>query len=327
MDRQFWKNKSVFITGYEGFLGSNLTKVLIGYGARIIGIDKVKDRPISVLNGNLRKNIICIKGNVSNLKTVRNVINKYGPQIIFHLAAEAIVNRANENPILTFESNIEGTWNILEASRDKKFIEAIVVASSDKAYGSQKKSLPYRETTPLRGEHPYDVSKSCADLICYTYWHTYRVPVCITRCGNIYGPGDFNFSRVVPDAIRCAIHDKKFIIRSDGRFTRDYVYVEDICNGYIMLAEKLKKLKLQGEAFNFSDENPVAVIDVVKKIYKLIGKNPNYKILNKAEYEIRHQYLDATKVKRFLSWKSKYDLDSGLMKTINWYGKFLRGYK
>ncbi len=321
----YWRTKRVLITGHEGFVGSWLAKVLLEKGAYIVGIDKVENRRLSVLEG-LRGRITCIKGNISNLRLVKALIDKYKPRIIFHLAAEAIVDKANKNPLRTFRSNIEGTWNILEASRDKQFIEGIIVASSDKAYGSHEK-LPYREDAALKGNHPYDVSKSCTDLICHTYWNTYKVPVCVTRCGNIYGPGDFNFSRVVPDAIRCAINDKQFIIRSDGRFTRDYVYVEDIVNGYIMLAEKLKKLKLQGEAFNFSDENPVAVIDVVKKIYRLIDKKPNYKILNKAEYEIRHQYLDATKVKRFLSWKSKYDLDSGLMKTINWYGKFLRGYK
>jgi CDP-glucose 4,6-dehydratase len=319
MRNKYWRNKRVLITGHEGFLGSNLAKALLGYGADIIGIDKVKDRPDSVLT-DLRSRMKCVKGNISNLALVKKLISKYKPQIIFHIAAEAIVGEANKNPVRAFESNIEGTWNILEVSRDKKFIKAIVAASSDKAYGSHK-VLPYREDAPLKGSHPYDVSKSCADLICYTYWNTYKVPVCVTRCGNIFGPGDFNYSRLVPDAIRCALNARQFVIRSDGKFTRDYVYVEDIVNGYITLAEKMKKLKLYGEAFNFSNEDPITVIDVVKKIYSLIGKQPNYKILNQARYEIRHQYLCSTKARRILGWRPDYTLEKGLEKTIEWYRK------
>ncbi|MDP2923373.1 MAG: GDP-mannose 4,6-dehydratase [Candidatus Omnitrophota bacterium] len=318
MDKRFWKNKKALVTGYEGFLGSNLTKNLISYSAKIIGLDQVKNRPISVLNSSLRKDIICIKGNVGDLKIVRNVINKYKPQIIFHLAAEAIVNRANKNPILTFESNIKGTWNILEASRDKKFIEAIVVASSDKAYGSHK-ILPYEEDAPLKGDHPYDVSKSCADLISYAYYHTYNLPVAITRCGNVYGPGDFNFSRIIPDAVKCALSNKTFFIRSDGKFTRDYIYIDDIADGYILLAEKLQKNKLAGEAFNFSNEKPITVIELAKRIYQLVRLKPNYRILNQAKYEIRNQYLASAKARKILGWKPKYNLEEGLNKTIEWY--------
>jgi CDP-glucose 4,6-dehydratase len=317
MNKDFWKGKRVLITGYEGFLGSNLTKVLIDCGAYIAGVDIIKNKPLSVLDG-FRKDIVCIKGNINNLKFVKNIINKYKPQVIFHLAAEAIVGECNKNPVKAFKSNIEGTWNILEALRAKKFVEAIVVASSDKAYGSHK-TLPYKEGAALKGNHPYDVSKSCADLICYTYWNTYRAPVCVTRCGNIYGPGDLNYSRVVPDAIRCSLKNMQFKIRSDGKFTRDYVYVEDIVNGYITLAEKMKKLKLCGEAFNFSDENPITVMELVKKIYRLENKNPDYKVLNKARYEIKHQYLCSRKARRILGWGPKYTLEKGLKKSIDWY--------
>ncbi|MDO8603535.1 MAG: GDP-mannose 4,6-dehydratase [Candidatus Omnitrophota bacterium] len=321
MTNKYWKNKKVLVTGFEGFLGSNLTKTLLDCGADIIGIDKVKNRPDSLLTG-LRSRIVCVKGDISNLGLVKSLIDKYKPQVIFHLAAEAIVGEANKKPVITFKSNIEGTWNILEASRDKKFIEAIVAASSDKAYGSHK-VLPYKEDASLKGNHPYDVSKSCADLICYTYWNTYKVPVCVTRCGNIFGPGDTNFSRLIPDAMRCALSDKQFIIRSDGKFTRDYVYVEDIVNGYITLAEKMKKLKLCGEAFNFSDENPITVIEMVKKIYDLIGGKPDYKILNQARYEIKHQYLCSAKARRVLGWAPGYTLEEGLKKAIDWYSKRL----
>jgi len=319
MKNKYWKNKKVLVTGHEGFLGSNLTKTLFDYGADIIGIDKVKNKQGAVLGG-LRGRMTCIKGDISDLKLIKRIINKYSPRIIFHIAAEAIVGECNKDPIKAFKSNIEGTYNILEASRDKKFIEAIVVASSDKAYGSHK-ILPYKENAALKGVHPYDASKSCADLICYTYWNTYKVPVCVTRCGNIYGPGDFNFSRVAPDAIRCALKGKRFTIRSDGKFTRDYVYVEDIVSGYIALAEKMKKLKLYGEAFNFSDENPLMVTEMVKKIYNLTGKKPDYKILNQAKYEIKHQYLCSAKARKILDWKPVYTLDEGLTKTIEWYEK------
>jgi CDP-glucose 4,6-dehydratase len=319
MSTAFWKNKKVLITGHEGFLGSNITKTLVDYGTDIVGIDKIKNRPDSVLAG-LRSRMTCIKGDISSFRLVKNLIDKYRPCVIFHLAAEAIVGEANRNPLKTFRSNIEGTWNILEASRGKKFIKAIVAASSDKAYGSHK-ILPYRENAPLKGSHPYDVSKSCADLICYAYWNTYKTPVCVTRCGNIYGPGDFNYSRLVPDAVRCAIQNKQFKIRSDGRFIRDYIYVEDIVNGYITLAEKMEGLKLYGEAFNFSDRNPITVIEIVKEIYRLTGKKPDYKIINQARCEIKHQYLDAGKARKILGWKTDYRLEEGLIRTIDWYVK------
>ena len=315
----YWQNRKVLITGHEGFLGSWLTKVLLAKGAKVIGLDKVKNRPISVLNG-LRNKVTCIKGDICNPKLLKSVIDEHRPQVIFHLAAEAIVNRASENPSQTFKSNVEGTWNILEAARGRKFIKSTVIASSDKAYGSHN-TLPYKENAALKGKHPYDVSKSCADLIAYTYFHTYRVPVCITRCGNIFGPGDFNFSRIVPDAIRSALSGRKLLIRSDGKFTRDYIYVEDVVIGYMVLAQKMQKLKLFGEAFNFSNEKPISVLELTKFIYKSCQRDPNYKILNQAKYEIRYQYLSATKAKKVLKWQPKYTLREGLSKTINWYNK------
>ena len=319
MDKKFWKNKKVLITGHEGFLGSWLSGTLIDAGAHVVGVDIVKNRKISLLNENgLRNRFIGVKADIADFKSMRRIIKKYNPQVIFHLAAEAIVARANKEPVRTFKSNIEGTWNILEIARQTKAIEAIVMASSDKAYGSHK-ILPYTEAAALKGDHPYDVSKSCADLIGYTYAHTYEVPVATTRCGNIYGPGDYNFSRIVPDAICCALSGRKLIIRSDGKFTRDYIYAADIVDGYIMLAENLRKLKLQGQAFNLSDENPITVIELVNKIYSLSGQKSKYKILNKARYEIKHQYLDSSKARRLLKWKPKYSLDRGLKAAMEWY--------
>jgi CDP-glucose 4,6-dehydratase len=320
MNNMFWKNKRVLVTGYEGFLGSHLTKSLIKKGADVIGIDIIHKRPRSILTSEGLHNLMkCIKGDVCNLTLIRHTIKQYKPKVIFHLAAQAIVIKANNNPIKTFKSNIQGTWNILEACRDNKDIECLIIASSDKAYGTQK-TLPYTEKMPLYGEHPYDVSKSCADLLAIAYYHTYKIPVCVTRCGNIYGPGDLNFSRIVPDAITSLIKGKKLTIRSDGKFTRDYVYVEDIVNGYLMLAEKIKSMRLYGEAFNFSNEKPISVLGLFESIASVYEKKAvKPKILNKAKYEIKHQYLSAKKARRVLNWSPKYTLKDGLRETLGWY--------
>ncbi|MFA5276433.1 MAG: GDP-mannose 4,6-dehydratase [Candidatus Omnitrophota bacterium] len=321
MDKHFWQGKRVLITGFEGFLGSNLTRVLLCSGAKIYGLDIKVGRKNTILNAADYKKLSVIKGSVANYKLVESIIRKNKINVVFHLAAEAIVGKCQNNPLRAFSTNIKGTWNILEACRGSKSIRAAVIASSDKAYGSHKK-LPYTEKTPLQGNHPYDVSKSCADLLAYTYAHTYNLPVAVTRCGNIYGPGDFNFSRIVPDAIRCALGGKRLLIRSDGKFTRDYVFVEDIANGYIMLAEKLQKLNLGGEAFNFSDENPLTVVRLVNRIFELVGKKPNYKILDKVRYEIKHQYLASNKARKVLGWKPLFNLSDGLVKTISAYRKY-----
>lgn len=317
---QFWKKKRVLVTGHQGFLGSWLAKHLVQLGARVIGVDIAKTNRNLLLK---KLNIKNIQADVVDLEAIKRAINKYKPEIVFHLAAQAIVGEAVKIPLRTFKSNIEGTWNILEAIRNKSFIKVIIIASSDKAYGSQKK-LPYKEDMPLQGNYPYDVSKSCADSLAYTYFKTYGVPVCVTRCGNIYGPGDLHFSRLVPDAISSAIKNKMFKIRSDGKFTRDYIFVEDVVRGYLLLAEKMNKLKLYGESFNFSNEKPLSVLEMVKTIYRCAGKKPNLKILNQVKYEIPHQYLSAKKAKDILGWRPRYDLKNGLEITINWHRDFLQ---
>lgn len=322
MKSHFWKNKNILITGYEGFLGSHLTRALLESKANIFGLDILTRRRKTILVEDFDK-INIVKGSVANYDLVSKIITQNKIEFIFHLAATSLVGQALTNPLKTFSTNIKGTWNILEVSRHSKFIKAVIIASSDKAYGIKNK-LPYREDSSLSGCHPYDVSKSCADLLAYTYFHTYGLPVCVTRCGNIFGPGDFNFSRITPDAIRCALTGKTLVIRSNGKFTRDYIYVEDIVNGYLLLAQNLKKLNLRGEAFNFSYGNPTAVIALVKIIYKLIGKKENYKILNQAKFEIKHQYLASRKARRILGWKPKFTLEDGLKKTINWYHQLLQ---
>jgi len=318
MQKAFWKNKKVLITGFEGFLGSNLTRTLLRSGAEIIGLDIKTFRKETILTAQDYKKMTVYKGSVANYGLVAEILRKHSINVVFHLAAEALVGRSHNNPRRTFETNIAGTWEVLEAARRQEEMEAVVVASSDKAYGSHKK-LPYTENAPLQGRNPYDASKSCADLIAHSYAHAYGLPLAITRCGNIYGPGDFNLSRIVPDAIRCALSAKILDIRSDGRFTRDYVYVDDIVNGYILLAEKLKKLNLSGEAFNFSDENPLTVIELLDKIRKILKGRPDSRILNTAKYEIRHQYLASRKAVNRLKWRPRVCLEKGLKNTVSWY--------
>jgi CDP-glucose 4,6-dehydratase len=323
MDKRFWRNKNVLITGYEGFLGSHLTKALIAGGARVAGVDILTHRKETILSAGDLRMIKVYQGSVADFAFMKKVMTNDNIEIIFHLAAKALVNDCLKSPRECFSANIEGTWNILEAARGTPGVKALVVASSDKAYGSHKK-LPYKENAPLAGNHPYDVSKSCADLIAGAYYNTYGVPAAVTRCGNIYGPGDFNFSRVVPDAVRCAILGKTFNIRSDGKFTRDYIYVDDIVEGYLLLGQQLRIKRLAGEAFNFSDENPLTVIDLVKTIYRACGTVPAYKILGKARYEIKHQYLSSGKARNVLKWEPRYSLNDGLKRTIEWYGKYLK---
>jgi len=320
MRRSFWRNKRVLITGFEGFLGSNLTRAMLKSGAKIAGLDIKTFRKDTLLTAQDYRKITVYKGSVANYALVSRILKKHSINVIFHLAAEAIVGRSHNNPRRTFETNIAGTWEVLEAARQQGGMEAVVVASSDKAYGSHKK-LPYTENAPLQGRNPYDASKSCADLIAHSYAHAYGLPLAITRCGNIYGPGDFNLSRIVPDAIRCGLSAQILDIRSDGKFTRDYVYVDDIVNGYILLAEKLKKLNLNGEAFNFSDENPLTVIELLNKIRKVLKGRPDYRILNKAKYEIRHQYLDSRKARKMLGWKPATDVHKGVNNAVKWYSK------
>ena len=289
MENKFWKDKKILITGFEGFLGSHLTKELLKTKAQVVGLDIKTFRQQTILNSQDYKKMVVCKGSAANRNLVRGILRQHSINVIFHLAAEAIVGRSQKNPLKAFKSNIAGTWEVLEAARLQGDIQALIVASSDKAYGAHKK-LPYKEDIPLQGNHPYDVSKSCADLIANTYFHTYGLPVAITRCGNIYGPGDFNFSRLIPDALRCIKSGKTLKVRSDGQFVRDYIYVEDIVAGYIKIAELLEKRKLSGEAFNLSDEKPLTVIGLLKKINKFgfCGKKLNYKIMNTAKYSLRN---------------------------------------
>lgn len=322
MADKFWKDRNVFVTGCTGLLGSWLTKALVESGANVTGL--IRDMvPKSNLNwSGFNDKINIVRGEMEDYFLLERTINEYEIDTVFHLAAQTIVTIANRNPISTFESNIKGTWNVLEACRRAPLVERIIVASSDKAYGDQEK-LPYDENTPLEGKHPYDVSKSCTDLLCRAYFETYKLPVCVTRCGNFYGGGDLNFNRIVPGTIHSVLNEEAPIIRSDGSLIRDYFYIEDGVEAYLLLAEKMEKLGIQGEAFNFSNEIQVTVLELVEKILKVMKSELKPRVLGKATNEIKHQYLSAKKAREILKWKPKYTLEEGLQRTIKWYRKFL----
>lgn len=324
-----WKDKNVFITGATGLVGSWLTKFLVDEGANVIVL--VRDIvPKSILWSSsdefdyIKDNLTVVYGKLEDYELLERALNEYEIEVVFHLGAQTIVGIANRNPLSTFESNIRGTYNLLEACRRSPLIKAIVIASSDKAYGEQE-HLPYDESTPLQGTHPYDVSKSCADLIAYTYYNTFKLPVCVTRCGNFYGPGDLNFNRIIPGTIRSLLNGESPVIRSDGTFIRDYFYVKDGALAYMLLAEKmLSDTSIHGEAYNFSTEIQVTVSELVKKIIDMIVVDIGPTILDQANNEIRNQYLSAKKAKEQLGWSPMYTLDSSLVETIEWYKNHLK---
>lgn len=321
MKDQFWEDRNVFITGCTGLLGSWLTKSLVNKEANVVGL--IRDLvPKSNLNwSGFNKKVTIVRGELEDYHLLVRTLNEYEIDTIFHLGAQTIVTTANRNPLSTFESNIKGTWNMLEASRNSPLVKRFIFASSDKAYGAQK-ILPYTEDTPLEGKHPYDVSKSCADLICSSYYESYDLPICITRCGNFYGGGDLNFNRIVPGTIRSILKNDQPVIRSDGTMIRDYIYIEDGVEAYLKLSVKMKNRKLHGNSFNFSYEEPQDVISLVKKIIQIMGSKLEPLILNQSTNEIKEQYLSSKKAKKLLEWKPLYTIEEGLEKTIEWYEKF-----
>ncbi len=325
MTSSFWVDRPVFVTGASGLVGGWLIRSLLAAGADVVCL--VRDWvPQSELNQpHLIEKVKVVRGDVRDQALLERALGEYEICTVIHLAAQTIVTIANRNPISTFESNIGGTWTLLEACRRSPKVEQIVVASSDKAYGDQE-SLPYNENSPLQGQHPYDVSKSCADLIAQAYAITYDLPVVITRCGNFYGGGDLNWNRIIPGTIRSILRGVPPVIRSDGLLVRDYFYVEDGAAAYMLLAEKLAQTPyLRGEAFNFSNELQLSVLDLVNKILKKMDSNYQPIILNEVTNEICHQYLTAEKARNILGWKPLFTLDQGLDLTIEWYIKFLGG--
>ncbi|MEK6949731.1 MAG: GDP-mannose 4,6-dehydratase [Nanoarchaeota archaeon] len=320
MDKIIWENSVVLVTGADGFIGSHVAKALADKGSEVITIvrDIKKESNIGILG--LKNSINILHGDLINYADCERAINEYGIDFCFHIAAQAIVGTANRSPLSTFESNIKGTWNILEACRLSKTVKGLVVASSDKAYGQQKK-LPYTEDSPLNGYFPYDASKACAEILAKSYFMTYNLPLAITRNANTYGPADMNLSRIIPDVITSLLKGHDPVIRSDGTPERDYMYIKDAVSAYLILAENLHRKEVVGQAFNFGTGKPISVLGLYKKIIMLMGKNVEPEILGQAKGEIDKQYLDSTKAKKVLGWKTKYTLEQGLKETIAWYKK------
>ncbi len=319
----FWDDRNVFVTGCTGILGSWMTRELVARGANVVGL--VRDRvPHSlVLHTQEWNDVTTVHGCVEDFPTVERTLNEYEIDTVLHLAAQTIVGTANRSPLSTFESNIKGTWVVLEAARQTPSVRRIVVASSDKAYGAHTR-LPYDEMFPLQGRHPYDVSKSCADLLAQSYHATYRLPVTVTRCGNLYGGGDLNWNRIVPGTIKSLLRREPPVIRSDGSFVRDYFYVQDAVHAYLALAEKMDDEHLWGEAFNFSNELQITVLQLVDELRRLMDcMDIEPRVLGTARAEIPHQYLSAEKARRVLGWSPAWDLERGLRETIAWYTGFL----
>jgi len=319
-----WKNRNVFITGADGFIGAWLAKRLVGFKANVVILIRDLKCDATYRHLGLERVLTRVEGDLGDYRLLERILNEYSVDTCFHLAAQALVQVANRSPLSTFESNIRGTWNMLEACRNTKTIERVVVASSDKAYGVQAK-LPYTEETPLLGLYPYDASKACADVLARSYAVSYGLPVAVTRNANTYGGGDLNFSRIIPDAIRSCLRNETFVIRSDGTPERDYMYVEDAVSGYLALAEQMESRGVRGEAFNFGTGQPVSVLKLFSTIARLCGR-PKVKprILGTARNEIDRQYLAIGKAKKILGWHPAYSLEHGLKSTIAWYKRYLK---
>ena len=317
--RDLWQYRPTLVTGATGLVGSWLVQRLLDLGASVVCL--VRDWvPRSILlDEELLRRVVVVRGDVRDQRLLQRVLGEYEIATVFHLAAQTLVPVANRDPVSTFDTNISGTWSLLEACRLSPTVAQIVVASSDKEYGPNDE-LPYLETHPMQGRQPYDVSKSCADLIAQSYASTFELPVVVTRCGNFFGGGDLNWNRLVPGTIRAVLLGNRPVIRSDGTPVRDYFFVEDAAAAYVLLAERLAAAPdLKGEAFNFSNEQPFATRAIVEKILAAMGSDLEPLVLSEAPGEIQAQHLDARKAREVLGWKPIFSVDEGLRRTIEWY--------
>lgn len=323
-DKNFWRDRNVFVTGATGLLGACVVEELLSRGARVVCL--VRDwTPDSRLVGEgLIERTCVVRGDLVDYDVLARAMNEYEVDSVFHLGAQTIVTTAARSPLSTFESNVRGTWTLLEACRvNPKLVERIIVASSDKAYGIHD-DLPYTESAALLGSFPYDASKACADTIAMSYFQTYGLPVVVTRCANLFGGGDLNWNRLIPGTIRSALRNERPLIRSDGSFVRDYFYVRDAARAYVQLAEQMPREGVVGEAFNFGIQEPLSVLEVVDRLLAVMGRSGlEPRILNEASSEIPKQYLDCSKARERLSWRSAYSFEEGLAETVRWYEKFL----
>jgi CDP-glucose 4,6-dehydratase len=323
--KAFWSGRSVFVTGASGLLGGWLVKALVEAGADVVALVRDEAPRSMLFRDGWMGQIAVVRGDIKDPDVLRRALGEYAVDTLFHLAAQAIVGVAKLDPVSTLEANVRGTWNVLEAARQTR-VRQVVVASSDKAYG-EATTLPYREDQPLRGTYPYDVSKSCADLLCSMYAATYRLPVAVARCANLFGGGDLNFSRTVPGAILATLRGEPFQIRSDGKFVRDFLYVEDGAAAYMHLAEKLAEAPtLAGEAFNFSLEARPTVLEVVEQVLRIMGRPDLVPVIqNVASAEIREQYMTCEKARRLLGWAPVFTMEQGLREAVAWYRSHLGG--
>lgn len=316
----FWKDRNVFVTGATGFVGAHIVRHLIEKDARVICLQRDAVRANSLDLFDLRRRVTVIHGTLEDFALMERILNEYEIEAVFHLAAQAIVGAANRSPLSTFETNIRGTYCLLEACRQTKSIGRVVVASSDKAYGTHS-DLPYTEQYPLNGLFPYDASKVCTDVLARSFAQSFGLNVAVTRFANIYGPGDLNRSRIIPGTILSVLRDEPPIIRSDGTPVREFVYVDDVASGYLRLAEKIEQAR--GEAFNFGTNHPVQMLDLVNRIIAAAGRagklQPQILLQTKIAGEIDAQYLSADKAEARLGWHAEINLDEGLKRTIDWY--------
>ena len=320
----FWVGRTVFITGGSGFVGANLAGKLVTLGASVVCLERDRVSPNSLDVLDLREKVTVVAGSVEDISLIERILNEYQPDAVFHLAAQALVGAANRSPLATFEANIRGTYVLLEACRRSGSVSRIVMASSDKAYGSPD-VLPYRENFPLQGVFPYDVSKSCSDMLSRSFAHTYELPVSVTRSANIYGPADVNLSRVVPGTIVSVLRNESPIIRSDGTPVREFIHIDDVVGGYLAVAESIEKTK--GEAFNFGTNEPLRILDLVTRIIRLAGREgavePTIMLDSKIEREIDEQYLSGEKIASVLGWHPEITLETGLKDSIDWYARHI----
>lgn len=320
--QSFWLDRPIFVTGATGMIGSWLLNRLLAAGSNVACLVRDFVPQSELIRSRLIEQVRVVRGDICDQKLLERILGEYEIDTVFHLAAQTIVGIANRNPVSTFKANIEGTWTLLEACRHSPTVKRIVVASSDKAYGDLQRTR-CDENVPLQGRFPYDVSKACTDLIARSYAFTYELPVVITRCANFYGGGDLNWNRIVPGTIRSVLRGYRPIIRSDGNNIRDYLYIEDAAKAYMLLAEHMLSMtELCGEAFNFSSELQITVLELVQRILALMDSDLEPDIRNEAKNEIRDQYLSAAKARRILGWSPEFTLDEGLMKTISWYKEY-----
>jgi len=324
MTSAFWSGRATFVTGATGFVGANLVRHLVEQGAQVVCLqrDALPVEPLDLFD--LRHRVTLVRGCVEDLAAIERILNQYEIESVFHLAAQALVSVANRSPFATFETNLRGTYAVLEACRRTPRVRRVVVASSDKAYGTQS-TLPYREDHALQGLFPYDASKACTDILARSFAHTFQMPIAVTRFANIYGPGDLNLSRIVPGTIVSVLRHEPPIIRSDGTPVREFVYADDVARGYLLLAERIEEVR--GEAFNFGAGEPLAILQLVQLIIRLAGKEgqlePRILLQRKIEGEIDAQYMSSEKAAARLGWRAEVGLEDGLRRTIQWYRQHL----